>query len=107
MRIARLGLALFAASLVICIFGATLPKAETGQWPRRLVRVITPFGPGTANDISARNFADRLSKHWGQPVAIENRPGADTLVGVGAFVSAQDDHTLLFSTASSVTLTPL
>jgi tripartite-type tricarboxylate transporter receptor subunit TctC len=107
MRIAKLVIALFTANLAIGILGATELKAETGPWPRRPVRVVTPFGAGTANDISARYFADRLAKRWSQPVAIENRPGADTVVGVGAFVSAQDDHTLLFSTASSVTLAPL
>ena len=107
MRIAKLALALFTANLAICTLGMTALKAETGPWPHRPVRVITPFGAGTANDISARHFADRLAKRWSQPVAIENRPGADTVVGVGGFVSAQDDHTLLFSAASSVTVVPL
>ena len=68
--------------------------------------MITPFGAGTANDITARHFADRLAKRWGQAVAIENRPGADTIVGVGGFVSANDDHTLLFAGAASLTVVP-
>lgn len=107
MRIAKLALALFTANLAISTLGTSALKAETGRWPQRPVRVITPFGAGTANDITARHFADRLAKRWGQPVAIENRPGADTIVGVGGFVSANDDHTLLFAAAASVTVVPL
>jgi tripartite-type tricarboxylate transporter receptor subunit TctC len=69
--------------------------------------VITPYGAGTANDITARHFADRLAKRWGQAVTIENRPGADTVVGVGSFVTAHDDRTLLFAGSASLTVVPL
>jgi tripartite-type tricarboxylate transporter receptor subunit TctC len=45
-----------------------------------------PFGAGSATDVTARLFADRLAKRWSQPVVVENRPGADSIVAVGAFV---------------------
>ena len=57
--------------------------------------------PGSGADIGARLLADRLSKKWGQPVVIENRPGGDGLVAINAFVGAKDDHVLLFSPSSS------
>jgi tripartite-type tricarboxylate transporter receptor subunit TctC len=52
-------------------------------------------------------FAERLSVRWGQPVVIENRPGADGLVGTAAFAAAQDDHALLFSFAAPLTVYPV
>jgi tripartite-type tricarboxylate transporter receptor subunit TctC len=107
MRVAKLIVALLTASFAVSTLGTSALKAETGRWPQRPVRVITPFGAGTANDITARHIVDRLAKRWGQPVAIENRPGAETIVGVGSFVSANDDHTLLFTSASSLTVVPL
>jgi tripartite-type tricarboxylate transporter receptor subunit TctC len=66
------------------------------NYPQRTVKFILPFGPGSGTDIAARLVADRLSKSWGQPVVIENRPGGDGLVSINAFVSANDDHTLLW-----------
>ena len=60
-----------------------------------------------ANRVGARVYADGLANHWGKPVVIENRPGADTILGGGAFANARDDHTLLYGTASMVTVSPL
>jgi tripartite-type tricarboxylate transporter receptor subunit TctC len=70
--------------------------ASAQNYPQRTVKFILPFGPGSGTDIAARLVADRLSKSWGQPVVIENRPGGDGLVSINAFVSASDDHTLLW-----------
>jgi tripartite-type tricarboxylate transporter receptor subunit TctC len=70
--------------------------ASAQNYPQRTVKFILPFGPGSGTDIAARLVADRLSKSWGQPVVIENRPGGDGLVSINAFVSANDDHTLLW-----------
>jgi tripartite-type tricarboxylate transporter receptor subunit TctC len=104
MRMTAMTLALVTANLAI---GATELRAEVGRWPQGPVRVITPYGAGTANDITARHFADRLSKRWGKAVTIENRPGADTVAGVGSFVAAHDNHTLLFAGSASLTVVPL
>ena len=65
-------------------------------YPSRTVKFILPFGPGSGTDIAARMVGERLSKRWGKPVVIENRPGGDGLVAINAFISANDDHTLLF-----------
>jgi tripartite-type tricarboxylate transporter receptor subunit TctC len=71
------------------------------------VKIIVTFPPGSANDSAARIFADALSKKWGRPVIVEDKPGAEGTIGVGAFVSSQDDHTLLYTVAGSVTVAPL
>lgn len=55
--------------------------AQAQTWPQRNVRVILPFGAGSATDFAARLLSDRLSTKWGKPVVIENRPGGDGLRG--------------------------
>jgi hypothetical protein len=47
-------------------------------------------------DITARLMADQLTKRWNQPVVVENRPGADGIVALTAFLASPDDHILLF-----------
>src|SRR5437763_10702021 len=82
-------------------------QPQTAQsWPQRPVKFVVPFGPGAGVDIGARLLADRLPARWGKPVVIENRPGADGLVAIQAFVSANDDHTFLCSPTGSFTVHP-
>ena len=83
------------------------PIAARAEWPERPVKLIVTFPPGSANDAAARIFADALGKKWGRPVVVEDRPGAEGTIGVGSFVSSQDDHTLLYTVAGSVTVAPL
>jgi tripartite-type tricarboxylate transporter receptor subunit TctC len=80
------------------------PSAQ--PYPTRIVRFIIPYGPGSASDITARLFADRLNARWGKPVVVENRPGGDGLVAIGAFVAAHDDHTLFFGPAATFVVHP-
>jgi tripartite-type tricarboxylate transporter receptor subunit TctC len=80
---------------------------QAQAWPQRPVRLLVPFGAGSATDITARLFADRLSQRWGQPVVVENRPGGDSNIAVGAFASARDDHTILYSAPNPITVNPI
>ena len=82
------------------------PAALGQSWPQRTVKFLLPLGPGSGVDIGARLLADRLSARWGQPVVVENRPGGDGIVAIGAFVSAHDDHVLLMTPTSSFTAHP-
>ena len=77
------------------------------DWPHRTVRLIAPVPAGSASDFSARLFAERLSQRWGQPVIVENRPGADGVIGVSAFLGTDDDHTLLYAISAVVTVHPM
>ena len=70
------------------------------------MKLILPLGAGSGSDIAARLLADRLGKRWGQPVIVENRPGGDGVVAINAFVTAHDDHQLLFAPSSSFTAHP-
>jgi tripartite-type tricarboxylate transporter receptor subunit TctC len=66
------------------------------------VRFILPFGAGTATDVAARMMAEKLTPRWGgRPIVIENRPGADGLLAINAFISANDDHVLLYASTAS------
>jgi tripartite-type tricarboxylate transporter receptor subunit TctC len=80
--------------------------AAADSWPQRNVRIITPFPSGTGGDIAARSFADRLAVRLARSVIVENRPGADGILAVTAFVGASDDHTLLFTNGGPFTSNP-
>ena len=75
----------------------SLVHAETADWPQRPIRFVIPFGPGAGADIGARLIQDRLQARWGKPVVIENRPGGDSMIAIQAVLSANDDHTFLFT----------
>ena len=77
-------------------FGMALAAHAQQTWPHKPVRAILSLGPGSGADIGARLYADRLTKLWGQPVVIENRPGGDGVIAINAVIQAKDDHTLLW-----------
>ena len=99
----------FAFTIAVAVALAGSPSVCLGgnDWPTRTVKMIVPFAAGSANDVSARLYADGLARRWGNPVIVENKPGADAIVGGSAFANARDDHTLLYGTASMVTVSPL
>jgi tripartite-type tricarboxylate transporter receptor subunit TctC len=103
--IARATFCAAAAFAALALFATPLP-AQAQTWPQRPVKFIVPFGPGAGADIGARLIADRLPARWGKPVVVENRPGADGLVSIQAFVTANDDHTLWFGPSGSFTVHP-
>jgi tripartite-type tricarboxylate transporter receptor subunit TctC len=90
-------------SLAAALITLSLLPTQAQTWPQRTVRVILPIGPGSATDLTARLFAERLAARWGQPVVVENRPGADGIPAVTSFIAARDEHTLFFSFGGPVT----
>ena len=88
---------------VLALSGA-LSLAQT--WPQRVVKVMVPLGAGSGADVTARLLADLLSKRWGQAVVVENRPGADGIIGLTAFLASADDHVLLFTPTGTFTSHP-
>jgi len=93
--------ACLAITVVSSAFALLATPSLAQTWPQRTVKFVVPLGPGAGADLSARLLADRLTKHWGQAVVIENRPGADGVIAINAVLSARDDHVLLFGPASS------
>src|SRR5499426_4909664 len=85
-----------AASLLLCLAFATL-SAAAQTFPTRAVRMMVPFPPGGATDIVGRLVGAKMQDVWGQPVVIENKPGAGTVVGTEYVAkSAPDGYTLGF-----------
>jgi tripartite-type tricarboxylate transporter receptor subunit TctC len=92
---------IFAACILVCAVAAPSARAE---WPDHPIRWVVGFGPGGANDLIARFAAEGVSKRLGQPVVIENRPGAGAVIGT-AYVahSPADGYTFLVGAASTIT----
>jgi len=91
-----------AAAALCALHGA----ASAQPWPAKPLRVIVPFTPGSATDIMARTVAEKLSAQLGQPVLVENRPGAGGTIGVGAVARADPDGYTILVHSSSYTVTP-
>jgi tripartite-type tricarboxylate transporter receptor subunit TctC len=91
---------------IVAAASFAVTASNAWEWPNRPVKLILPLGAGSGSDIAARLLADRLGKRWGQPVIVENRPGGDAVVAINAFVTAHDDHELLFAPSSSFTAHP-
>jgi len=67
-----------------------------GAWPERPVRLVVPFPPGSGPDLTSRLLAPRLSEVWKQPVIVDNKPGASSIIGTSEVVRAKPDgHTVL------------
>lgn len=95
-----------AAALALLAAGIPAAQAQD-RYPSKPIRVIVPFPAGTAPDVMARFWGDRVSKQLQQPVVVENRAGASTIVGTQAVATAPaDGYTLLYTASGTVTINP-
>ena len=91
-------------AIVAAVFALTPSMALAQDWPNRPIRILVGFGAGGGTDIAARIMAQPLSEILGQPVVVENRPGAGGVTAADAVAkSAKDGHTaLMMSNAHAV-----
>jgi tripartite-type tricarboxylate transporter receptor subunit TctC len=99
------------AALSLAASLATLVPAQSwaqAAWPNKAVRIVVPYAPGGANDILARVLAEKLTPVLGQPVLVENKPGAGAMVG-SDFVAkaAPDGYTLLMAASGPMVFNPV
>lgn len=95
------------ALLAICVgcsVGARAAHAAEDHFPSRPITILVPYPPGGSNDVFARVIADQLTRKFGQPVIVENRPGAGGLIGLGVVARAPaDGYTLALVSSSFAT----
>ena len=89
---------LFSILLCLCCFAVH-------AWPTKPVRIVVAYPPGGGIDVLARQLADKLAPAWGQPVVVENKPGANTILATDA-VAKSDNHTILMTTDATFSINP-
>ena len=92
---------------ILCAAALAAPYAQAQTYPSKPIRIVVPFGPGGATDVVARTVADKLSARLGQPMIVDNKPGASTMIGADAVAkAAPDGYTLLVSGSSTYSVAP-
>lgn len=95
------------ASLAALAFTVKLSLAETQDYPRQPIRIVVPYSAGGMTDMVARVIGQKLGERLGQPVIVDNKPGAATIVGAEAVALAKPDgYTLLAATNATLTINP-
>ncbi len=93
-------------TLLLGLAAPGLARAE--NWPARSIRLVVSFAPGASADFFARAIAPRLEARFGQPVVVENRPGAGGNIGVDAVAkAAADGHVLGIAAAGALSVNPV
>jgi tripartite-type tricarboxylate transporter receptor subunit TctC len=94
-------------SLSLWLLVGVAPAAFAQGWPSRPVKIVVPAPGGSSLDIVARLLADKLKDRWGQPVIVDNKPGAGGLLGTDAAAkAAPDGHTMVLSFNGPVAFAP-
>lgn len=104
MNIASLSKGSIFAYLVMSMPLSTL--AQTATWPTKPIRIVVGFSAGGPTDIVARAFAEQASRTLGQPVVVENKPGANTILAAEAVAAAPADGYTLLMAATNHTMIP-
>ena len=100
-----MGLSLRLLLFVLATSAAQSALAQT--WPSKPVRIVVAYPPGGGIDVMGRQIAEKLTAAWGQPVVVDNRPGANTIVATDAVAkSAPDGYTVLLTTDATFSINP-
>jgi tripartite-type tricarboxylate transporter receptor subunit TctC len=95
----------FGAAMVAT---AGLAQAQAPWNPTRPISIVVPFPPGGSTDVTARMVAERMAPLLGQNMVIDNRPGAQTVIGAEVVArAAPDGHTMLMSSGTTLTINPI
>ena len=90
--------------ILLCVLLSSLCFAAHA-WPTKPVRIVVAYPAGGGIDVMARQLAEKLQPAWGQPVIVENKPGANTIVATD-LVAKADNHTILMTTDATFSINP-
>src|SRR6185503_16848292 len=97
-------MAWLTAGLAIALTGPAMAATKTAGYPTKPIRLIVPLAPAGSTDIVARLVAQKFNEAWGQPVIVDNRPGAGTTLGSELVArAAPDGYTMLLTSSSLAT----
>src|SRR5687768_15118414 len=88
--------------LTVCLLSG---PAGAQEYPTRLIRIVVAQAPSSGPDLAARTLGQKLTESWGQPVIVDNRPGANGIIGGDLVAKAKPDgYTLLLGVPSAITV---
>jgi tripartite-type tricarboxylate transporter receptor subunit TctC len=100
-------MALSLRTLLFLLAAASASQGLAQSWPSKPVRIVVAYPPGGGIDVMGRQIAEKLTAAWGQPVVVDNRPGANTIVATDAVAkSAPDGYTVLLTTDATFSINP-
>ncbi len=92
-------------SLIVALaLAGPVAGAQLERYPSKPIRIVVPFTPGGSNDLLGRIVAQKLNEAWGQPVIIDNRPGAGSTIGIELVVRAPPDGYTLLTTSGGIAI---
>ena len=94
-----------ATAAMLAAAGASA-QSPADKYPEKPIKIIVPFAPGGSTDILARVIGQKMTENWGQPVIIETRPGAATMIGTQMAAKAEPDGYTLIIVVSNHTTNP-
>ena len=99
---------LTSVALCVLTFAQAIAQSAQDSYPNRPIRIVVPFGPGGTTDIVARALSEELRTILGQPVIVENKPGADGIIAIQELLrSGADGYTLMLGNVATNAVAPL
>src|SRR5262249_32426351 len=94
-----------ALAMVSALMGTAAAQQRPDAFPTRSIKIVVPFPAGGPSDVLARIIGQKMREDWGQPAVVENRPGANTVLGAQQVAkAAPDGYTLLMAIDSTLTM---
>jgi tripartite-type tricarboxylate transporter receptor subunit TctC len=94
------------ALLALMVAATAFAAQAQSAWPTRPVRIVVPAPAGSSLDLIVRAMSDKLAGRWGQPVVVDNKPGAGGMLGMDVAAKASDGHTLAIGFNGPVAFAP-
>ncbi len=101
MKVARRMVGVMATT---CVANVAFAAASPDNYPSKPIRIVVPFTPGGSNDLVGRVLSQKFHETWGQPVIIDNRPGAGSTIGIDLVVRAPADGYTILTTSGGIAI---